>query len=253
MSPFLKPVILPLFFLLVVSSSLLSLFFLNPATTTMTTKTALIPPNPNPNLSSYHDWDHFAADYLQMTQRLKLYAYPELNSTHSSHPFAKIFLPLLNPYDPKLGNYFSEHMFKISLLRSPLLSLHPASADFFFLPFSVNALRNDPRVRTEAAISAFVAGFVGNVSRGYGFWNASSGADHFYVHCHSVGRDAASRHFELLNNAVQVACSASYFQRLYVSHKDVALPQVWPRKEELVLIPPSERYNAIYSVHGYFS
>ncbi|KAF6172313.1 hypothetical protein GIB67_024935 [Kingdonia uniflora] len=82
------------------------------------------------------------------------------------------------------------------------------------------------------------------------------GSDHFFVCCHSVGRDAVSKHFHLHNNAIQVAYSASYFQRLYISHKDVALPQVWPRPPEKPLNPPHARhetyetqYRAIFVVN----
>ena len=82
---------------------------------------------------------------------------------------------------------------------------------------------------------------MGRVGREFGHWNASGGVDHFYVSCHSVGREAAGRHRGLRDNAVQVACSASYFQRMYVAHKDVGLPQVWPRAPEEAPNPPHAR------------
>ncbi|KAK2965140.1 hypothetical protein RJ640_005303 [Escallonia rubra] len=59
-------------------------------------------------------------------------------------------------------------------------------------------------------------------------------------------REAASKHRELLNNAIQVTCSSSYFQRLYISHKDVGLPQVWPRQPEPLLNPPDERDRLVF-------
>lgn len=57
-----------------------------------------------------------------------------------------------------------------------------------------------------------------------------------------MGRDAASRHLGLFSNAIQVTCSSSYFQRFYVAHKDVGLPQVWPRPQEKALNPPHARF-----------
>eukprot|EP01018_Ginkgo_biloba_P017633 Gb_02074 [translate_table: standard] len=163
----------------------------------------------------------------------------DIHNNNSS--FAGIFLPHQNPFDPKLGNYFSEHMFKINLLRSSFLTANAEEAHFFFLPFSINSLRNDPRVHSEDSIAEFVAQYSKNISVNYEFWNLSQGANHFYVCCHSVGRDAASKFVELQKNAVQVVCSSSYYHRYYVSHKDVALPQVWPRLPETILVAPHKR------------
>lgn len=192
----------------------------------------------------YHNWELFARDFQEMMRSFKIYVYPDAFMNQSfpqSSPFAHIFLPHPNPFDPRLGNYFSEHMFKVALLRSSLVTPHPEQAHLFFLPFSINLLRNDPRVHSEASIAEFVAQYTSRIRSQFAFWNASAGADHFYVHCHSVGRDAASRHQDLQNNAIQVSCSSSYFQRSYFTHKDVSLPQVWPRPPEKALTPPDAR------------
>lgn len=188
----------------------------------------------------YCDWQLFTADFREMMLSFKIFAYPDVFA--SNNPFSRVFLPHPEPFNSRLGNYFSEHMFKISLLRSSIITSDPREAHLFFLPFSVNNLRNDPRVRSEASIAEFVSQYVTNVSRRFPFWNASAGADHFYVYCHSVGRDAASKHRALHNNAIQVTCSSSYFQRFYVAHKDIGLPQIWPRPSDSVLNPPHARY-----------
>ncbi|XP_058092733.1 probable glycosyltransferase At5g03795 isoform X2 [Magnolia sinica] len=187
----------------------------------------------------YHNWKLFSIDFQDMLQTLKIFIYPDVSN--KSAPFSSIFLPHSTPFHPKLGNYFSEHMFKINLLRSSFITSKPEEAHFFFMPFSINAMRNDPRLHSESSISDFVALYTTKISRKFEFWNASRGSDHFYVCCHSIGRDAASKHRELFNNAVQVTCSSSYFQRLYVAHKDVGLPQVWPRSPEKTLNPPDAR------------
>ncbi|KAJ9186175.1 hypothetical protein P3X46_005707 [Hevea brasiliensis] len=192
----------------------------------------------------YHNWKLFAVDFQEMMQHLKIFVYPDV--FNKSNPFANIFLPLQNPFNhPKLGNYFSEHMFKVALLGSSLLTPFPEQAQFFFLPFSINNLRNDPRFHSEASISEFVAEYTANISHRFRFWNASAGVDHFYVCCHSVGRQAASGHPFLHNNAIQLTCSSSYFQRFFVSHKDVGLPQVWPRPHS-TLNPPHARHRLLY-------
>ncbi|KAL4191814.1 hypothetical protein AMTRI_Chr06g169090 [Amborella trichopoda] len=192
----------------------------------------------------YHNWEIFRDDFNQMLKNFKIFVYPD--AFLPSAPFANIFLPHPNPLDAKLGNYFSEHMFKISLLNSSLLTSNPHEAHLFFMPFSINALRNDPRVRSEPSIADFVAGYTAEIAQKFKFWNASKGADHFFVFCHSVGRDAASKHEDLHYNAIQVACSSTYFHRLYVSHKDIALPQVWPHLLNQTLISPNSRTRLIF-------
>lgn len=170
----------------------------------------------------YHDWDLLKTGMEDMMGTLRIFVYPDARDASSA--FAGVFRPHADPSNPRLGNYHSEHMFKHALLHSPLLAADPRQAHLFFLPLSINALRNHPRVRSEAAIADFVARYADRVRREFPFWNASGGADHFYASCHSVGRDAAARHRELRDNAVHVSCSSSYFQRNYVAHKDVALP-----------------------------
>lgn len=213
------------------------------------------PPPPTSDLSDqgkmemdsgpYHNWQLFSADFEEMMRNLKIYVYPCIYQSNSSSFFAAIFLPHPNPFHPKLGNYFSEHMFKVALLRSSLITSIPEEAHLFFLPFSVNLLRSDPRVHSESSISKFVTQYTTGISRDFPFWNASSGADHFYVCCHSVCREASSKHHDLHNNAIQVTCSSSYFQRYYITHKDVGFPQVWPRLPEQALNPPDARYYIV--------
>lgn len=199
----------------------------------------------------YHNWQLFVEDFKEMMRNFKIYVYPDATNQTQSQ-FGPIFLPHQNPFDPKLGNYFSEHMFKLSLLQSSLLTLHPQQAHLFFLPFSINLLRNDPRVHSEASISEFVSQYITRIRRDFTFWNASAGANHFYVYCHSVGREAASKFLDLRNNAIQVTCSSSYFQRYYVTHKDVALPQVWPRSNDQPLTPPDARYSFLFTTFFHF-
>ncbi|KAJ7955541.1 Exostosin domain-containing protein [Quillaja saponaria] len=195
----------------------------------------------------YHDCGLFIAEFEIMMQNLKIYVYPDalMNGSRSS-PFSPIFLPHPDPFHPRIGNYFSEHMFKVALFQSSLITPYPEEAHLFFLPFSINLLRNDPLVHSEVSISEFVAQYTAKISRNYKFWNASAGSDHFYVLCHSIGREAASMFHDLHNNAIQVSCSSSYFQRYYVAHKDVGLPQVWPRPPDKAVSPPDARHRLVY-------
>ncbi|KAK6139097.1 hypothetical protein DH2020_027158 [Rehmannia glutinosa] len=196
--------------------------------------------------SPYHNWELFNADYHEMLKRLRIFVYPDVSMNNESSPFARVFLPHPNPLDPKIGNYFSEHAFKLALLQSSLVTRRPEEAHFFFMPFSINVMRNHHRLHSELSISNFVANYVSRISSEFEFWNASGGADHFFVCCHSVGREAASKHFGVRNNAIQITCSSSYFQRLYTAHKDIALPQVWPRLRDQVLNPPNRRTKLVF-------
>ncbi|XP_057496390.1 probable glycosyltransferase At5g03795 [Actinidia eriantha] len=217
---------------------------LAPATGQASDATDNLPKSGHDLSGPYQNWRLFATDYQEMLQTLKIYVYPDVSTKESS--YAGVFLPHPNPINSKLGNYFSEHAFKTALIRSSLVTTHPEEAHLFFMPFSINAMRNDPRLHSEASISDFVAQYTARISSESKFWNASGGSDHFYVYCHSVGREAASKHHGLHNNAIQVTCSSSYFQRLYISHKDVGLPQVWPRPREQILNPPDARNRLVF-------
>lgn len=199
-----------------------------------------------PVISPYHNWEVFMLDYEEMLKKLRIFVYPDAFTGNESSPSATIFLPHSDPLNPKIGNYYSEHAFKLALLRSPLVTQRPDEAHFFFMPFSINVMRNHHLLHSESSISSFVANYVVRISSEFEFWNASGGADHFFVCCHSVGREATSKHSDLHNNAVQITCSSTYFQRLYTPHKDIALPQVWPRPNHQVLNPPNQRTELIF-------
>ncbi|KZV44064.1 putative glycosyltransferase [Dorcoceras hygrometricum] len=196
--------------------------------------------------SPYHNWQVFNADYQEMLRTLKIFVYPDAFMNKDSSPFARVFLPHPNPLDPKIGNYFSEHAFKLALLKSSFITQHPLEADFFFMPFSINAMRNHPLLHSESSISNFIAQYILRISSEFEFWNASGGSDHFFICCHSVGREAASSNFALHNNVIQISCSSSYFQRLYTAHKDIALPQVWPRADIQFLNPLNARNKLVF-------
>ncbi|CAA7394751.1 unnamed protein product [Spirodela intermedia] len=145
-----------------------------------------------------------------MNRSFKIYVYPH----RRDDPFAHALLPV--DFEPG-GNYASESYFKKLLMESHFITKDPSEASLFFLPFSIARLRHD--------------------QRNYPYWDRTGGADHFYVACHSTGRSAMDRAEEVKLNAIQVVCSASYFLSGYVAHKDVCLPQIWPRKGN----PPSIR------------
>lgn len=174
----------------------------------------------------YHDKEIFYQNYKEMKTSLKVYIYRH----NKKEPFAHALLPTHDNYEPG-GNYASEAYFKNVLFKSHFVTEDPSEADLFFLPFSIASLRHDRRIGV-AGLSDFILHYMNNISRNYPYWNQSGGADHFYVACHSIGKIALEEVEYVKSNAIQVICSSSYFLTNYFAHKDVSLPQIWPRHEE---------------------
>lgn len=185
------------------------------------------------NNEVFHDNEIFMENYKEMNKSLKIYIYPHRHDD----PFANALLPV--DFEPG-GNYASESYFKKALFNSHFITNNPSQADLFYLPFSIARLRHDPRVGIEG-IQDFIRDYVLNISQNYPYWNRSGGADHFYAACHSIGRSAIKKVDEVKFNAIQVVCSSSYFASAYVAHKDVSLPQIWPREGDPPSVPVSER------------
>ncbi|CAN6465059.1 unnamed protein product [Victoria cruziana] len=147
----------------------------------------------DPGNDVFHNKKLFLEEYMEMKERFRIYVYPH----KEDDPFANVLLPVkFEPY----GNYASESYFKKLLMQSHFITKDPAEADLFFLPFSI--------ARTD-------------------------GADHFYVACHSAGRSAMEKAGEVKFNIIQVVCSSSYYLAGYLPHKDMSLPQIWPRHGNL--------------------
>ena len=177
------------------------------------------------NRDAYHDKEIFLQGYEDMKRSLKIYIYP-----HSKNdPFANALLPEESNQEPG-GNYASEAYFKNVLYKSHFITKDPSEADFFFLPFSIARLRHDKRIGV-VGLADFIGDYMRNISRDYPYWNQTGGADHFYAACHSIGRVAMEKVEHVKSNAIQIICSSSYFLPNYFAHKDVCLPQIWPRHD----------------------
>ncbi|KAK1288640.1 putative glycosyltransferase [Acorus calamus] len=181
----------------------------------------------------FHDKYIFLEDYKDMNRNFKIYAYPH----NKDDPFAHALLPV--DFEPG-GNYASESYFKKVLMQSHFITKDPTKADLFFLPFSIARLRHDSRVGVRG-IPDFIRNYTSKIRQNYPYWNRSDGADHFYVACHSTGRSAMEKAEQVKLNAIQVVCSSSYFLSGYIAHKDVSLPQIWPRQGTPPKAASSER------------
>ncbi|QCD97355.1 probable glycosyltransferase At5g03795 isoform X2 [Vigna unguiculata] len=194
------------------------------------------------NNDVFHDRDIFLEDYKEMNRSLKIYVYPH----KEDDPFANVLLPVES--EPG-GNYASESYLKKVLMKSHFITIEPAEADLFFLPFSIARLRHDRRVGV-GGIQDFIRDYIQNISHKYPYWNRTGGADHFYVACHSIGRSAMDKAPDVKFNAIQVVCSSSYFLTGYIAHKDTCLPQIWPRKGNPPNLDSSKRKRLAFFAGG---
>ena len=173
------------------------------------------------NNGPYHSRRIFLSDYAEMKSAIRVFVYP----VERTNPFYNIFQ--VRATTPG-GNYASEEYFKQALLKSPFVTKDPAEAHFFYMPVSITKARLDRRVGVEG-LQKFCREYVTDVRARWGYWNRSSGADHFYLSCHSIARSAMDFVPYVRHNAIQLLCPASYFLPSYVSHKDASVPQIWPR------------------------
>ncbi|XWS58530.1 hypothetical protein CRYUN_Cryun08bG0041900 [Craigia yunnanensis] len=185
------------------------------------------------NTEIYHDNDIFLEDYKKMNKSFKIFVYPH----KPDDPFANVLLPV--NFDPK-GHYASELYFKKALVNSHFITKDPNGADLFYMPFSIADMRHDPRIGPEG-LQDFIKDYIFNISHKYPYWNRTGGADHFYVACHSIGRIAMDKAVEAKENSIQVVCSSSYFVTGYFPHKDVSMPQIWPKEQDPKKLVSSKR------------
>lgn len=162
-------------------------------------------------------------DYEEMGRRFKIFVYPH----KKGDPYRNIMEPMK---DEPSGNYASESYFKKALLQSTFITTNSSEADLFYMPFSISRMRNDKRIGVQG-IPEFVMEYVAAISQKWPYWNRTGGADHFYLACHSVSRDAMRKAPHVRANAIQLVCSSSYFLHGFVPHKDASVPQIWPRKD----------------------
>ncbi|KAK0599353.1 hypothetical protein LWI29_004526 [Acer saccharum] len=176
------------------------------------------------DIEVYHDGDIFQEDYKEMNRSFKIYVYP----ISQDDPYGNILMP--KDLETK-GNYSSEHYFKQVLTKNHFITNDPKMADLFFMPLSVANMRVNQRIDVPG-IQYFVRDYVLNISQKYPYWNQTGGADHFYVTCHSIGKQVTLATTYVKLNAIKVLCSANCYDSAYIHHKDASMPHIWPRHED---------------------
>ncbi|KAL1541188.1 putative glycosyltransferase [Salvia divinorum] len=121
----------------------------------------------------------------------------------------KIFI--CTPYTPFEFPDAPASLFYNSLLRSPFLTLNPAEAHLFFVPFS-------PYISTRS-----MARVVRELRSDFPYWNRTLGADHFFVSPAGIDYSSDRNILELKKNSIQISVFpvvSGYF----IPHKDITLP-----------------------------
>ena len=156
-----------------------------------------------------------------MKRSMKVFVYPY----DSKDPFVNVYKPIEK--EPS-GNYASEEFFQQALQQSGFITKDASEANFFFMPISITKARLDKRINPEG-VKDFCGNYVENLRTQWHHWNRSSGADHFYLSCHSIARNAMDHVPYVRENAIQLLCPSSYYLPNYITHKDASVPQIWPR------------------------
>ncbi|VFQ64723.1 unnamed protein product [Cuscuta campestris] len=158
----------------------------------------------------------FKRSYQLMELILRVYIYKEGKRPIFHHPYLR-------------GIYSSEGWFmKHMEENSQFVTKDPKKAHLFYLPYSVRQLQRVlyvPNSHNLRPLSSFLRDYVNVLAAKYPFWNHTHGSDHFMVACHDWGPYTLKDHPELLKNTIKALCNADHSEGIFVSGKDVSLPE----------------------------
>lgn len=106
-------------------------------------------------------------------------------------------------------------------------SQDPKQASFFFLPARCTAYRKSVSALSEGIDKAaeVMRVMVEQVKTQFPYWNASLGADHFYICAHDMGTEVVkTSDTDLWKNSIGLVNTADYSEPLFVPHKDISVP-----------------------------
>lgn len=131
-------------------------------------------------------------------------------------------IPSLEDY-----KYGVEHLFINLLSKSKFRTLDPELATFFLVPSRCTAYRKSvSNLKTGIQIASNItAEMVAHVIHHYPYWNASMGADHFYICAHDMGTRVTNfANQNLHRNAIALVNTADIMERTFMVHKDISVP-----------------------------
>ncbi|PIN19949.1 Acetylglucosaminyltransferase EXT1/exostosin 1 [Handroanthus impetiginosus] len=134
---------------------------------------------------------------------------------------------LLKPH--LTGIYSSEGWFmKLMEENRQFVTKDPEKAHLFYLPYSARQLQMAlyvPNSHNLKPLAVFLRDHVNMLAVKYPFWNRTHGLDHFLVACHDWGPYTLKEHKELFGNTIKALCNADVSERIFISGKDVSLPE----------------------------
>ncbi|ERN18031.1 hypothetical protein AMTRI_Chr13g122340 [Amborella trichopoda] len=178
----------------------------------------------------------FHRSYLEMENRLKIFVYKE------GEPPLVHDGPCKNIYTIE-GRFIHE----LELGTSSFLTKKPEQAHLYFLPLSVTQMVTylyKPLSYDLTPLKRFVSDYVSLISSRHPFWNASLGADHFFLSCHDWAPHVSRSNHNLYNTSIRVLCNANTSEGFNPS-KDISLPEINLRTGELpaqLLTPADPRH-----------
>lgn len=158
----------------------------------------------------------FKRSYELMELILKVYIYKEGKRPIFHQPYFR-------------GIYSSEGWFmKLMEDSRKFVTRDPQKAHLFYLPYSARQLQKARYVVNShdlKPLSVFLQNYVNMLASKYPFWNRTRGSDHFLVACHDWGPYTLKDHEELSRNTIKALCNADISEGIFVSGKDVSLPE----------------------------
>ncbi|KAL9671324.1 hypothetical protein QQ045_008892 [Rhodiola kirilowii] len=172
----------------------------------------------DPDLYSPLFWNVslFKRSYELMELILKVYIYPDGRKPICHQPHLR-------------GIYASEGWFmKLMHENRQFSTKDPEEAHLFYLPYSARQLQQAlyvPDSHNLRPLSVYLRDFVKFLAAKYPFWNRTHGSDHFLVACHDWGPYTVNKHKELSRNTIKALCNADLSEGIFVSGKDISLPE----------------------------
>ncbi|XP_020530561.1 probable glycosyltransferase At5g25310 [Amborella trichopoda] len=126
-----------------------------------------------------------------------------------------------------------------SLINDPLFSPDP---QIFRNPAAFH--RSYLEMENRLKIFVYKEDYVSLISSRHPFWNASLGADHFFLSCHDWAPHVSRSNHNLYNTSIRVLCNANTSEGFNPS-KDISLPEINLRTGELpaqLLTPADPRH-----------
>ncbi|XP_043693791.1 probable glycosyltransferase At5g03795 [Telopea speciosissima] len=158
----------------------------------------------------------FKRSYELMENILKVYIYPDGRRPIFHQPYLR-------------GIYASEGWFmKLIKENRQFVTRDPKKAHLFYLPYSARQLEITlyvPDSHDLRPLSKYLRDYVNMIAAKYPFWNHTRGSDHFLVACHDWGPYTVNEHKELRRNTIKALCNADLSEGIFVSGKDVSLPE----------------------------